>query len=457
MSPRSVCFIIMPFGKKPDVAGKLIDFDAVFRDVIAPAIDKVGLLGVRADEEMGAGVIHKLMYERLILSEYAIADLTIMNVNVYYELGVRHAARPDSTVLMTAAGSRLPFDLESSRALLYEIDASGSPTDAAAAEAAVRAELVHCRETRGIDSPLFQLLDGYEAPIANLKTAAFREQVTTAQDLKEKLRAARKQGVAAIDALRNELGDIGATEAGVVVDLMNSYRAVEAWQSMADLYKRMDLALQRTVRVREQYAFSLNRAGHSEEAEHVLKDLIADRGPSSETYGLLGRVYKDRWQAAVKVGDTASARGHLKAAIAAYRSGFEADWRDVFPGINTVTLMTIADPDDRAILDLAPVVRYSAERRIAAAKGDYWDYATMVEISAIQSDWKRAEDALADAVVRLGEMWEAKTTTDNLLLIAEARKKSGQNIDRLEALIAELVAAGRKPAPPPAPAPAAAT
>ena len=47
---------------------------------------------------------------------------------------------------------------------------------------------------------------------------------------------------------------------------------------------------------REQLGLALNRAGRGEEAERVLTDLIAARGPSSETHGILGRVYKDRWQ-----------------------------------------------------------------------------------------------------------------------------------------------------------------
>src|ERR1700719_3060294 len=53
----------------------------------------------RRSSDRSAGMIHKAMFERLILSEYAIADLTILNANVYYELGVRHAARPQTTVL----------------------------------------------------------------------------------------------------------------------------------------------------------------------------------------------------------------------------------------------------------------------------------------------------------------------------------------------------------------------
>ncbi len=143
MQARSVCFVIMPFGQKPDAAGHVIDFDAVFQKIIAPAVEAAGLTGVRADEEMSSGIIHKLMYERLLMAEFAVADLTILNANVYYELGIRHAALPASTVLMTAAGSRLPFDLGNTRALLYELDANGRPKDAVKAAGDVRDALIY--------------------------------------------------------------------------------------------------------------------------------------------------------------------------------------------------------------------------------------------------------------------------------------------------------------------------
>ena len=38
MSRPPLCFVLMPFGRKPDAAGVMIDFDAVYREIIAPAI-----------------------------------------------------------------------------------------------------------------------------------------------------------------------------------------------------------------------------------------------------------------------------------------------------------------------------------------------------------------------------------------------------------------------------------
>src|SRR6266699_2028434 len=116
-----LCFVLMPFGKKTDAAGLTIDFDAVYDDVIKLAIGDAGLEPLRADEEMTGGIIHKPMYERLILCPFAVADLTTANANVFYELGVRHAARQASTVLLFAEGAQLPFDVSFLRALPYKL------------------------------------------------------------------------------------------------------------------------------------------------------------------------------------------------------------------------------------------------------------------------------------------------------------------------------------------------
>jgi len=51
---RPLCFVLMPFGSKPDPAGVLIDFDAVYRDLFAPASEGAGLQPIRADEELTA-------------------------------------------------------------------------------------------------------------------------------------------------------------------------------------------------------------------------------------------------------------------------------------------------------------------------------------------------------------------------------------------------------------------
>src|SRR5712692_1132856 len=159
-----LCFVLMPFGTKADPNGLLIDFDSVYQQLIAPAICDAQLEPLRADEEMSGGIIHKPMFERLVLCEYAVADLTTANANVFYELGVRHAVRPWSTVLIFAGGTRLPFDIAPLRGLPYAIDPSGKPSNVEPTRAGLAARLNVAKQQAQGDSPLFQLLDGLQPP-----------------------------------------------------------------------------------------------------------------------------------------------------------------------------------------------------------------------------------------------------------------------------------------------------
>jgi hypothetical protein len=196
---------------------------------------------------------------------------------------------------------------------------------------------------------------------------------------------------------------------------------------MVAIVQRMAPPLAKTVMVQEQLGFALNRVGRDEEAEQVLLALIERAGPSSETCGILGRVYKDRWEAARRAGDTPRAVALLDQAIDAYRQGFEADWRDAYPGVNAVTLMELRDPPDPRRLQLLPIVAYAVERRLAGTP-DYWDYATLVEIAVLERDETRARAAHDRASAAVREPFEPETTARNLRLIREAREARGESL-----------------------------
>jgi tetratricopeptide (TPR) repeat protein len=422
-----LCFVLMPFGRKPDAVGRMVDFDRVYEHLIAPAIERADLEPLRADEEMTGGIIHTPMFERLILCEYAVADLTTANANVFYELGLRHAVRKWSTVLIFAeGGSQLPFDVAPLRALPYKLTPAGTPADVDASRAALTGRLKEARAATA-DSPVYQLVEGFP-DIQRLKTDVFRDRVRYSQQVKDRLAAARKKGIEAVRAVEAELGKIADAESGVVVDLFLSYRAVQGWDDMVALVDRMAPPLAATVMVREQLGLALNRAGRGDEAERVLTALIDERGPSSETHGILGRVYKDRWEAAAKAGEALLVRGLLDKAIGAYLKGFEADWRDAYPGVNAVTLMELKDPPDPRRETLIAVVRYAVVRRIAAGKPDYWDHATLLELAVLGKDEAGATAALADALVAMREPWEPETTARNLRLIREARQRRNEPV-----------------------------
>jgi tetratricopeptide (TPR) repeat protein len=435
----------MPFGKKPDNSGLLIDFDSVYYDLIFPAVEAADLKPIRADEEKVGGIIHKSMFERLILCEYAVVDLTTANPNVFYELGVRHAVRPYSTVLLYAEGTKqLPFDISPLRAIPYKLDSSGKP------DQQINNEIKNVLKNRLIeaqnphtDSPIYQLVEGFP-DIQHIKTDVFRERVKYSEELKQQLEKIRREKN--IVDLRNfvlSLKNIKNQEAGVIIDILLSYRALakkqEDWEEMAEFVTLMPEALSSTTLVQEQYAFALNRAGHSEEAERILLSLIEKKGPSSETYDILGRVYKDRWEKEYQKEENETdddindyefqtSDALLDQAIDAYLKGFTTDLRDTYPGINVVTLMEIKKIPDPRRIGLIPVVKYSVEQKIAKGKPDYWDYATLLELSILAKDKEASFNYLAKALSLLRERWEGETTLRNLRIIREAREKRNEPV-----------------------------
>src|SRR6188768_3134475 len=107
------CFVVMGFGKKTDFeTGRTLDLDKSYRNTIKPAVVAAGLECTRADEIPHSGVIDVPMYERLLMADVVVADLSTSNKNAFYELGVRHALRPYTTIVICEDGAKsFPFDV----------------------------------------------------------------------------------------------------------------------------------------------------------------------------------------------------------------------------------------------------------------------------------------------------------------------------------------------------------
>lgn len=439
-APPPLCFVIMPFGRKETLAGRVCDFDAVYEQLFRPAIEAAGLEALRGDEEQLGGLIHQPLFERLALCRYALADLSAANPNVYYELGVRHGLRPFSTICAYDGALRqLPFDVRPTRSAPYTLDADGRPA-APEQDGARITELLRAAQAGRTDSPLFQLLDGLQPPeLSRLKTDVFEERVHLALGLKRELAEARAAGLETLRAFRQRLGDLADDEFGLLVELLLAFRAASAWQDMIDLVEAMDPVLARTALVREQLALALNRAGRGDEAELVLETLLDERGDNSETCGLLGRVRKDRWKASLgAAGPGPASEGLRRRALETYLRGFRADWRDAYPGINALTLMACGPTPDPRLDELLPVVRYAVTRRVEDGQPDYWDRATLLELAVLARDQGAADEALTDALGLVRAGWEPTTTADNLDLLRRCRGAHGQHDAWLDGIIDDL-------------------
>jgi tetratricopeptide (TPR) repeat protein len=454
-SSRPLVFVAMPFGKKRDPqTNVVIDFDAIYRDGIQPAVAGLNVDMIRADEERGGGVVHLPMFERLLVAEIAIVDVTIENANVFYELGVRHTARPQSTIVMRARGTQMPFDIKLIRAVVYELDGGVLTPDAAAAlSAALRERMTDAlRETLDdrVDSPLFQLIPAFpRAALDHEVCETFRDRAKRVNEMRDRLAAARRlnpeQAIPAIRAIDVEIGEINSLNAESAVDVMLSYRDVNAWGEMIACIERLPDGLARNVTVREQFGLALNRRNSGndrQKAVSILKDVIAERGDNAETCALLGRIYKDYYKEAQEAGDRRQARSSLETAIEWYRRGFNADPRDTYPGINLATLLVLegSASAQKELVRVAAALSFALARLQALSSTDYWTLATVLECAILDNDWDTADRAMGRALNAEPSLMQLETTHNNLSLVLRARPP---HIDaaQLETIVADFASA----------------
>src|SRR5512132_3354835 len=111
---KNTCFVVMGFGEKTDFQSnpqRVLNLNKTFEYIIQPAVEESGLECIRADTIIHSTVIDKPMYEQLLDADLVIADLSTSNANAIYELGVRHALRPHTTIVMAESNFTFPFDL----------------------------------------------------------------------------------------------------------------------------------------------------------------------------------------------------------------------------------------------------------------------------------------------------------------------------------------------------------
>src|SRR5215475_3871146 len=423
MNYQALCFVDMPFGQKPDLkSGVVVDFDQIYNDAIKPAIEECGLQALRGDEERTGGIIHGAMFARLLLAEFVVADLTLANANVFYELGIRHAAKPFTTVPIFANISALPFDVALVRAVGYRLE-NGKLTEPA--EQKLKSELAKrlcdaMKDAATDDSPLFQLIPKFPGiDLPEEVTETFKDRIKDAEEFREMLSAARSQPTPqgkreALLKIQGDLGDLKTLRRSVLIELLFSFRDAEGFDEMIDLYNAFPDSLKDYVVAKQQVALALNRRnkpGDRDKALRILDDLLKNRGPDSETLGIKGRIHKDMYKEAAQA-KKITAPAALDDAIEAYTKGFEADPRDYYPGVNAITLL-IQKGDASALKEaerLLPLVSFAVARRGGANSKDYWDLATVLELACVGNDWNAAARVLPRTLAAARESWMPQTT-----------------------------------------------
>ena len=163
---KITCFVVMGYGKKTDYKiGRSIDLDKTYNNILKPLIEELGMECVRSDEIIHSGIIDKPMFNQLISADIVIADISTYNPNAFYELGVRHALKPYTTIIISEDQLEYPFDIQHS--VIYKYKHQGE--DIGYSEVMrFRAELRQLLETilsnPQTDSPVYTYIENLEPP-----------------------------------------------------------------------------------------------------------------------------------------------------------------------------------------------------------------------------------------------------------------------------------------------------
>jgi hypothetical protein len=180
------CFVVTGFGEKTDYStGRVLNLDKTYEQLIRPACDEVNVNCFRAIDANLTGSIDSIMYRWIFEADIVIADLSTLNANVFYELGVRHAQRPSTTIIIAESVlmQKIPFDLSSF--VIHQYEHGGDEISAAEQGRFVKhlsetlAKIIAAEQRRReaapevkreSDSPVFQFLTGMTPPAYDAQT-----------------------------------------------------------------------------------------------------------------------------------------------------------------------------------------------------------------------------------------------------------------------------------------------
>jgi Tetratricopeptide Repeats-Sensor len=427
----------MGFGEKTDLAtGRKLNLDKTYRIIIKKAVEEAGLECIRADDIKHSGLIDVPMYELLLEADIVIADLSTANPNAIYELGVRHALRPHTTIIMAESQFKFPFDL--SHIVIRPYEHLGTGIDAEHAETVreeLKAAIQKLLEQPEVDSPVYSFLPklrAWNAGVAPILEAVVAEAAPA---------LAEAAGPVAFAAA----APAPAGDASSIAELMEMFQEAKKeseWSSAArslkkliekrpnDSYFQQQLALATYKSKKPDPVAALNAA------KVILEELHPHSATDPETLGLWGAVHKRLYEL---TGDAAA----LDESIWAYEKGFYVK-NDHYNGINLAFVLNVraanaADPQEVTadVVQARRVRRRVAEiaRKMLAAgiKDDDG------KVDGEETFWVQA--SLAEALVGSGQNEEAAKLREELAQSAPAPwmlETMNDQLGKLEGLLAKV-------------------
>jgi tetratricopeptide (TPR) repeat protein len=442
-----VCFMIMPYGRKPTQAepGRgpaEIDFNALWDHGYVPVIKELGYEPVRADQDTGALIIGQML-ERLYFADLVLADMTIPNGNVYYEVGIRHAAQKTGCVLLAADWSRQLFDVVQMRTVRYPLP-EGNITDdtATALRPTIKAGILALRD--GL-SPMHQSIPGYPDDIDPAKATTTKDQLAELAAFQTKVRAVRaappEKRMQLAQALVASEGTPPATypiALALLLLLRDSVQKTVDWNAVLAFVQGLSQRFADEPEIQEIRAFATAQAGNDLQAIAELETLIGLGGPTPERLGLMGGRYKRLIRTVAYERDKQRA---LVKAIECYEKGMQLDLNAYYCSSNLPRLYrSRARAGDEELAQTALRLTIAACERARVMKvADDWLRPTLLAAAFDLGDPDKAEQ-LADDVLNEGPAaWKVDIVLADceasLLQIADAVKcaRLSAVLDRIKA------------------------
>jgi tetratricopeptide (TPR) repeat protein len=437
---KKTCFVVMGFGKKTDFeTGRTLDLDKTYRNIIKPAVKAAGLECIRADEIVHSGLIDVPMYKQLLNADVVVADLSTSNKNAYYELGVRHALKPYTTIILCEDGIKtFPFDVNHVAVRQYRHLGEGidsEEVDRMRDMLASAIVTISQAEKPDTDSPVYTFLNGLTPPALAAAMDAVAEAVA---------KSAPAVGVDPEDAAEPAAADPTTETHGVLMQQVDEaqkagkfLKAKALLEIVRDQMKPEDAdapmkpeypyIIQRLALVtyKAKYDTAEEQIDALREARSMLAELSPDISNDTETLGLWGAVHKRLWE---QTGD----RGALDEAVRGYERGFYLR-NDYYNGINLAYLLNVradnAASRAEAIADFVQAERIrrevlaicEAEMKDGGPSSDeqkYWILATEAEALLGVGDEKGAQQKFDEAVALIPDpkvnQWMKASTKEQM-------------------------------------------
>lgn len=124
MTPKTA-FVIMPI--KKEETDEHEHFLTIYSKYVKPILGEFQYEIIRVDEDIVPGPIDKKLVNYLATSDLVIADLSTLNPNVFYELGIRHALKAKGTILIVddSITPHIPFNVHNYTTIHFNQEAKG--------------------------------------------------------------------------------------------------------------------------------------------------------------------------------------------------------------------------------------------------------------------------------------------------------------------------------------------